>query len=35
VKGDLCDAIGDALREVTPQDIVGWFKEAGLSASHG
>jgi transposase len=35
VKGDLYDAIGDALREVTPQDIVGWFKEAGLSASHG
>ena len=35
VKGDLYDAIGEALREVTPQDIVGWFKEAGLSASHG
>jgi transposase len=35
VKGDLYDAIGDALREVTPQDIIGWFKEAGLSASHG
>ncbi len=35
VKGDLDDAIGDALREVTPQDIIGWFKEAGLSASHG
>jgi transposase len=35
VKGDLYDAIGDALREVTPQDIIGWFQEAGLSASHG
>jgi transposase len=35
VKGDLYDAIGDALREVAPQDIIGWFKEAGLSASHG
>jgi transposase len=35
VKGDLYDAIGDALKEVTPQDIIGWFKEAGLSASHG
>jgi transposase len=35
VKGDLYDAIGDALREVTPQDIIGWFEEAGLSASHG
>jgi len=35
VKGDLYDAIGEALREVTPRDIIGWFKEAGLSASHG
>lgn len=35
VKGDLDDAIGDALKEVTPQDIIGWFEEAGLSASHG
>jgi transposase len=35
VKGDLDDAIGNALREVTPQDIIGWFKEAGLSASRG
>lgn len=35
VKGDLYEAIGDALREVTPQDIIGWFKDAGLSASHG
>ena len=35
VKGDLYDAIGEALKEVTPQDIIGWFKEAGLSASHG
>jgi transposase len=35
VKGELYDAIGDALKEVTPQDIIGWFKEAGLSASHG
>jgi transposase len=35
VKGDLYDAIGDALKEVSPQDIIGWFKEAGLSASHG
>jgi transposase len=34
-KGDLYDAIGEALEEVTPQDIIGWFKEAGLSASHG
>jgi transposase len=34
VKGDLYDAIGVALKKVTPQDIIGWFKEAGLSASH-
>jgi transposase len=35
VKGDLYDAIGDALREVTPKDIIGWFKEVGLCATHG
>src|SRR5829696_1079596 len=29
-KADLYDGIGEALREVTPQDIIGWFKEAGL-----
>ena len=34
-KGDLYDAIGEALREVTPEDIIGWFKEAGLCATHG
>lgn len=34
-KGDLHEAIGDALKEVTPQDIIGWFKEAGLCATHG
>jgi transposase len=35
MKGDLYDAIGEALKEVTPEDIVGWFKEAGLCATHG
>jgi transposase len=35
VKGDLYDAIGDALREVTDQDIIGWFQQAGLYAAHG
>ena len=35
VKGDLYDAIGDALREVTDQDIIGWFQNAGLYAAHG
>jgi transposase len=34
-KGDLDEAIGEALKEVTPQDIIGWFKEAGLCATHG
>src|SRR4051812_24351354 len=34
-KGDLYEAIGEALKEVTPQDIIGWFKEAGLCATHG
>src|SRR3954447_13857541 len=35
VKGDLYDAIGDALREVTDQDIIGWFQNAGLYAARG
>jgi transposase len=35
VKGDLYEAIGDALREVTDQDIIGWFQNAGLYAAHG
>src|SRR5512143_2299450 len=34
-KGDLYDAIGEALKHVTPQDIIGWFEEAGLCAIHG
>ena len=34
-KGDLYDALGEALKQVTPQDIMGWFKEAGLCATHG
>jgi transposase len=35
VKGDLYDAIGEALEQVTAEDILGWFKEAGLCATHG
>jgi transposase len=35
VRGDLYDAIGEALREVTDQDILGWFQNAGLYAAHG
>jgi transposase len=34
-QGDLSEAIGEALREVTPEDIIGWFKHAGLCATHG
>jgi transposase len=29
-KEQLYDAIGDGLREVTPEDILGWFRHAGL-----
>ena len=35
VKGDLYDAIAEALREVTDQDIIGWFQDAGLYAAYG
>ena len=28
-KEHLYDAIGDGLREVTPRDILGWFRHAG------
>lgn len=35
VKDDLYDAIGDALRAVTNQDIIGWYQEAGLYAMRG
>jgi transposase len=34
-KGDLYDAIAEALRGVTDQDIIGWFEDAGLYAAHG
>jgi transposase len=29
-KEHLFDAIGDGLREVTPEDILGWFRHAGM-----
>jgi transposase len=32
-KDHLDEAIGEGLREVTPQDIFGWFRHAGLCAS--
>jgi len=33
VKGHLYDAIGVGLREVTTQDVLGWFRHAGLCAT--
>jgi transposase len=33
-KGELYEAIGKALKLVTPNDIIGWFREAGLCATH-
>ena len=32
-KPQLYDAIGEGLRRVTPQDILGWFQHAGLRAT--
>jgi transposase len=32
-KEHLYDAIGEGLRQVTPQDIIGWFRHAGLCAT--
>ena len=32
-KDHLYDAIGEGLRQVTPQDILGWFQHAGLGAT--
>ena len=34
-KDTLYIALGEALETVTPQDILGWFKHAGLFATHG
>jgi transposase len=34
-KEGLYDALGEALRCVTPQDILGWFRHAGLCATQG
>jgi transposase len=32
-KEHLYDAIGEGLRQVTPEDILGWFRHAGLCAN--
>ena len=34
-KDGLYDALGEARRRVTVQDILGWFQHAGLCATHG
>jgi transposase len=33
-KGDLYDAVGGALKQVTVREILGWFQHAGLYAGH-
>ena len=35
VRTELYEALGEALRQVTPKDIIGWFQHAGLCATHG
>ena len=35
VQDELYDALGETLRSVTPEDILGWFWHAGLCATHG
>jgi transposase len=34
-KAELYEALGETLRRVTPEDILGWFRHAGLCATHG
>ena len=34
-RAELYDALGEVLRRVTPEDILGWFRHAGLCATHG
>jgi transposase len=34
-KAGLVDAVGEVLRRVTHQDILGWFEHAGLCATPG
>ncbi|MBV8314262.1 MAG: transposase [Planctomycetaceae bacterium] len=34
-RAGLCDTLGEAPRRVTLQDILGWFRHAGLCATHG
>ena len=34
-KPKLYEALGEVLRQITPQDILGWFRHAGLCATPG
>ena len=34
-KDELYEVVGEVLKRVTPEDILGWFKHAGLCATHG
>ena len=34
-KAELYDALSEALWQVAPEDILGWFQHAGLCATHG
>ncbi len=35
VKTGLYETLGEVLKRVTPEDILGWFRHAGLCATHG
>jgi transposase len=35
VNDELSEAMAEAMRCVTPEDILGWFRHAGLCAAHG
>jgi transposase len=35
VKTELYETLGEVLKQVTPEDILGWFRHAGLCATHG
>ena len=34
-KDELYEVLGEALRQVTPEDNLGWFQHAGLCVTHG
>jgi transposase len=34
-KDELYEVVGEVLKQVTPENILGWFQHAGLCATHG